>query len=255
MARVDPIGKQAFAKARRAENNYGISLRRVARHVADLISSAPLDNIDRTSILSGLLRKYAEIIEPWAEAAAHRMLVEVSLRDTQAWELHSRQMGYAVAREIKEAPTGAILRQLQADQVRLIKSLPLEAAEQVHEKTLSGISQGKRYSSIIDEIRELGTISRNRATLIARTEVGRTASNLTQARATFIGSEGYIWRTSRDAGVRPTHVEQDGRYIRWDNPPKTDANLAPYHAGCGPNCRCYAEPVIPSRFLVPGSNT
>jgi len=90
---------------------------------------------------------------------------------------------------------------------------------------------------------ESGDVARSRALLIARTEVTRTATTLTQARAEHIGSEGYIWRTAGDGDVRPSHRAMNGKFVRWDSPPTLD-NLTG-HAGCVPNCRCYAEPVIP----------
>jgi uncharacterized protein with gpF-like domain len=67
---------------------------------------------------------------------------------------------------------------------------------------------------------------------------------LTQARAEHIGSEGYIWRTSNDSDVRHSHKEMNGRYVRWDTPPRlSDGTVT--HAGQIYNCRCYPEPVIP----------
>lgn len=248
MPRVDPAERLAFAKARRAENQYGIQLRRLARTVSDIIQGHPVTGMGGISSLVEALGKYAALVQPWASTAAARMLREVSLRDTAAWETHSRQMGYALRREIREAPTGAILAQLQAEQVRLITSIPLEAAKQVHEKALAGLSMGQRFDAIAKDLFAVGDITKARATLIARTEVGRAASNLTQARAQYVGSDGYIWRTIGDVDVRPEHKKLEGKFIRWDSPPKTDKGLAPYHAGCGPNCRCYAEPVIPKRF-------
>ena len=248
MARNDPRERAAFAKARRAENAYGRNLRRLAQHVADLIKGyAPID-LAGASLLQSALQGYERLIGPWAASAAERMLKEVSMRDTQAWETHTRQMGYAIRREIADAPTGYILKALQAEQVSLIKSIPLKAAQQVHERALAGISSGARFDVIAASLLEVGDITKNRATLIARTEVGRAASNLTQARAQHIGSEGYIWRSAEDADVRPTHKKMDGKYVLWSDPPQTDKGLAPYHAGCGPNCRCYAEPVIPTKF-------
>lgn len=250
MPRDDPRERAAFAKARRAENGYGVQLRRLAKHVTDIINGVPLQDFSFAEVIQRALDRYSEIIEPWAEATADRMLKEVSLRDSRAWEVHTRQMGYAIRREIQNAPTGLILRQLQDEQVALIKSIPLEAAQKVHERALAGISTGERFEVIAKSLLEVGDITKSRANLIARTEVGRAASSLTQARAQFIGSEGYTWRTSEDVDVRLSHQAMEGKYVPWNKPPKTDKGLAPYHAGCGPNCRCYAEPVIPNKFFA-----
>lgn len=93
------------------------------------------------------------------------------------------------------------------------------------------------YGVEIDELPQLFD------SVIARTEVARTSSVLTQARAEHAGSTGYIWRTARDGDVRPSHKAMNGRFVRWGEPPTLD-NLRG-HAGCLPNCRCYADPVIP----------
>ncbi|MDR8377773.1 phage head morphogenesis protein, partial [Acinetobacter baumannii] len=55
---------------------------------------------------------------------------------------------------------------------------------------------------------------------------------------------GYIWRTSEDGDVRPSHKAMNGKFVAWNSPPTLD-NLKG-HAGCLPNCRCYTEPVIPN---------
>ena len=67
--------------------------------------------------------------------------------------------------------------------------------------------------------------------MIAKTEVARTASALTMARATHIGATHYYWRTSSDADVRKSHKKMNGKIIEWANPPKVDENVEPYHAG------------------------
>lgn len=48
----------------------------------------------------------------------------------------------------------------------------------------------------------------------------------------------YIWRTSGDNKVRPSHAANNGRIFAWDNPPATG------HPGEDFNCRCKAEPYV-----------
>lgn len=191
------------------------------------------------------LTGYGELLTPWAKSVAEYMLADVNRRNERAWKETGKEMGKALRMEIAYAPTGQVFSMLMDMQVGLIKSIPLDAAQRVHELTIEGLSTGERAKSIAQQIMLTEEVSKSKATLIARTEVARAASTLTEARATFVGSEGYIWRSSRDGDVRPTHREMEGKYVRWDKPPKTDKGLEPYHAGCGPNCRCYPEPVLP----------
>lgn len=201
---------------------------------------------DVASKIERTLRSYADLISPWAETVARYMVADVARRNLRAWRENSADMGRALRDELMNAPTGSYYALMMAEQVKRIKSLPLDAAQRVHDLAQEAMITGERASTIAAKIMETGHVSASKAKLIARTEVSTAASTLTQARAQYAGSEGYIWRTSRDGDVRPTHRAQEGRYIRWTSPPRTDKGLAPYHAGCGPNCRCYPEPVFPN---------
>lgn len=219
-------------------------MRKVAHQVGVLINGFPPGDPAVVPTMTDVLRRYAEALTPWAEATATRMLADVNRRDEQAWMEQARELSRGLAAEIRTAPTGELMRALLADQVTLIKSLPLDAAQRVHDLTLAGIENSTRAKEIQKEVARSGLVSENRAKLIARTEVARTASVLTQARAEHIGSEGYIWRTSNDSDVRHSHKEMNGRYVRWDTPPRlSDGTVT--HAGQIYNCRCYPEPVIP----------
>lgn len=192
------------------------------------------------------LNAYAKLIQPWARSVARYMIADVGRRNTKAWHELGTDMGRALKAELDSAPTGLIYGALMDEQVGLITSLPTEAAKRVHRLTRQGLIESTRAEDIAKEIMRTGEVTESRARMIARTEVARTASNLTEARALFAGSEGYIWRTSGDGAVRETHAALEGTYVRWDKPPKADPGLDPYHAGQGPNCRCYPEPVLPN---------
>lgn len=189
------------------------------------------------------LTEYATLIEPWAKSVARHMVAEVARRDAAMWKRHSKEMGRHLRAEVIHAPTGDILRQLQTEQVRLIKSIPLEAAERVHHLSLEATITSQRASEVAKAILETESVSTAKARLIARTEVSRAQSNLVQARASYAGSDGYIWRTSTDSDVRPSHKEMEGVYVRWGQPPTLDKMVG--HAGTLPNCRCFAEPIFP----------
>lgn len=191
-----------------------------------------------------MLEKYAQALEPWAVQTASRMLAGVNQRDEGAWAELTRELSLGLRREVRTAPTGELMRKLLAEQVTLIKSLPLEAAQRVHELTLKGLEDSTRASEIAKEIARSGEVTMGRATLIARTEVARTASTLTQARALHVGSVEYIWRTAGDSDVRESHRKMAGKVVRWDTPPTlSDGTVT--HAGQIYNCRCWPEPILP----------
>lgn len=234
-----------FLAARKSERGYVAQLRKVAQHVGDIVNGFDPADFAGMVFLQEALQRYSDLLTPWARSVAARMITEVAARDRHAWERVSEQIGRNLRREIATAPTGEAMRQLLAAQVDLITSIPLEAAQRVHGLTLEGISNGGRAAEIASRIRETSDVTKNRAMLIARTEVARTASVLTQVRATHIGSTHFIWRTAGDAAVRPSHRALNGKAFRWDQPPLCDEPNHRALPGQIWNCRCVAEPIIP----------
>lgn len=172
------------------------------------------------------------------------MVTVAAQRDAAAWREHSEAIGTQLRQDVYGGSAiGQRVQEIVSEGADLITSLPQEAAERVTRLSLEAAVDGRRMDELFGEIRRTGEVTESRARLIARTEVGRAASAITQARAERIGSKGYIWRTVRDSDVRPSHRAMQGRFVAWDDPPTLDGLTG--HAGALPNCRCYAEPVIP----------
>jgi SPP1 gp7 family putative phage head morphogenesis protein len=278
--RAEEPRHSGFFKARHAETSFAAQLRHLARQVVRIIEaltdSGDLGFIEPHEIpaITDALDNYAEAIEPWAQAVSWRMIAETNRRDKTAWEQYTKGMSAALRQELREAPIGAEVQRLMADQVHLITSLPREAASWVHEQSLQALEAGRRYEektaieSGWDPERGRWTRTppprteltealakatphatekwlRNRATLIARTETARTASVLVQARSSHIGAESYIWYTAKDWKVRESHRKLHGSVQRWDAPPLSDPPDYHSHPGQIWNCRCTALPVIP----------
>jgi len=244
--KAQEAARKAFRRSRYVENQYGARLRRVADYIGDLVKSSV--NVDPMRIRAALER-YSVALQPWAESVSAHMIKSVADRDRAAWFRTAGRINRALVEEIENAPIGDVVRALLHDQVNLITSLPLEAAERVHELTLKAVLKGERAGSIVDEIMRTGEVTRSRASTIARTETARTASVLTEARAMHIGSEEYDWITVGDADVRPDHQRLHGRRFRWSDPPVADRRTgARAHPGQIYNCRCIAVPVIPLRL-------
>lgn len=233
-------------KTGRAEQDYARSLLFIARHTGEIISAYKPFDMKFLKELMGLLGAYGEALKPWAAQTASRMLQEVNRRDIDSWRSLGETISLQLRHDLESTPVGATMRELLQGQVQLISSLPIEAAERVHRLTLEGLGDSSRYQDIVEAIRNSGTVTESRATMIARTETSRTATELNRVRAQGAGSEDFIWHTSEDADVRPDHKELDGKVFKWTEPPiadkRTGARALP---GAIYNCRCYAEARLP----------
>lgn len=232
-------------KSGRAERIYRQSLTVLAEHVGKIITGVEINDPIGSMRLQDMLRRYADALIPWAEATAMRMIAEVNQRDIDSWQVIASEMSEEMRREIISAPTGQRMQKLMREQVSLIRSIPLDAAQRVHDLSIKALEDGSRFKEIAEAIYNSGEVAKSSATLIARTEVSRTAANLTQARAEHVGSTHYLWMTSKDADVRSDHRALAGNVFAWDSPPVADRRSgARAHPGCIYNCRCWAKPII-----------
>jgi SPP1 gp7 family putative phage head morphogenesis protein len=238
--------KSPFQLNRGIENRYAMRLRGLAAKIGRLVTgySDPLNDGEQRFRIQQALTAYADQITPWAQALAGRVVREIDWANRKAFAEHSAEMSRTLRRELENAPTGEMMRFMRAEQVQLIRSLPLEAAERVQEIALKNLTTtGLRADSLAKEIQRTGDVTKSRATLIARTETSRTSSNLTQARAIYVGSVEYTWETAEDSDVRPSHARMQDQVVQWASPPTLDGLRG--HAGCLPNCRCHPAPIIP----------
>lgn len=236
--------KTLFTRAREVETKYASQLKKIASHVGHIIRGFPPGDRSALPELTNTLGRYAEIIRPWARHTSERILLEVSHWDEQAWYRHVKEMSASLAEEVRSADVGTIFRALQDEQVTLITSIPIEAAERVHKLVEQTLTDSSRAAEYIEAIKRSGHVARSRATLIARTEIGRATTNFTQARAEHIGSPGYYWQTVGDGRVRQEHKKLNGTFHRWNDPPIAGTKGMRYHPGAGPNCRCWPRPIF-----------
>jgi SPP1 gp7 family putative phage head morphogenesis protein len=242
------VARERFVRARIVQQQFERQLAAVARQVGILIRGiAPDGNVQLRDmpVLRAILKKYSETLEPWAQAVVEKMQAEISQRDLKAWHGLAESVGRNLKLEIQAAPVGMKMRQMREEQIKLITSIPVEAATRVHEFSQKLLVESGRADELKREILRSGQVSASKARTIARTEVAKTASTLTQARAEHIGSTHYIWRTSMDPDVRLYHKRLEGKPIAWGDPPVVSDNGRRAHAGQDINCRCYPEPIIP----------
>lgn len=202
--------------------------------------------------MDALLNSYSRALSPWATFTAGQMVNSVDKLDRASWNSLSGFISSGLRRELQSEPTGHWFRALLNDQVDLIQSLPRTAAKRVHHLTTQALLDGTRAREIADDIARSGEVTASHATLIARTEVSRTASVLVQARCESVGISHYHWRGVGDGDERPGHLAMEGTVCAWASAPGVLENgrIMYFHPGCIWNCRCWAEPVIDFKQLA-----
>lgn len=227
----------AFTPSRAAARAYERTLRSLAGRVSQILTShRPQDAED-------ILRAYAESITPWARQSAANMLDGVARGNLEQFRRISSRMGLDMRMFLEGDLIGQAAAARIEENTRLIRTIPLEAAQRAGELAHEALITGMRAEDMARELAGIGSVTMSRARCIALTETGKASTALTRARAGAVGSEGYIWRGVRDGSTRPSHGAQEGKYVPWDKPPTLDGMTG--HAGEYPYCRCYTEPVIP----------
>jgi len=238
------MAKKSFGEFTPFEKKYGRNLRKISRAVASIIETNTVNGqIVDPQKLEAQLASYADLLDGWAKAEAEKMFNTVEAWNKRTFASHSEKIGTVLKETLADKIIGLPAQLWQQKQVELIKSLPLESAKKAQELARKASMFGERPEAIAQQIKELGTETGSRATLIARTEIAKANASLTKARSEFVGATHYRWRTMKDSRVRDSHREMDGVIVAWANPPTLSDGMTG-HAGEFPNCRCYAEPLI-----------
>ena len=132
---------------------------------------------------------------------------------------------------LKEAVDEAV-----AANIALINSIPQQYLDRVEQAVMASLQAGTLNDTLADDLLKIEGVTKNRAKLIARDQLGKINSRLSQIRQQSLGITHYFWSTSHDERVRARHRRWDGDLIAWDNPPIDG------HPGQAIQCRCTAIP-------------
>ena len=141
---------------------------------------------------------------------------------------------------LTDAVVNAHMVEAIAANVELIKTIPPRFHDGLRRRigqefAIAPFDQ-KRLMELFQD--EFGSTNYNLRRL-TRDQTQKMNANLNEYRQRDIGVTQYIWRTSEDERVRPTHSDNNGKVFDWVNPPLTTG-----HPGQDVQCRCNAEPII-----------
>jgi SPP1 gp7 family putative phage head morphogenesis protein len=264
-ALVLQVGKVASSGSKRGRANgkkFERYLSAMAREIQKIVGN--VEDLEGADAAVARLSRYERALAKWADDTARKMVTEadkINARNWVNWDKEQRSeyvrgrkergelISKALRRERLTKPQNEMIQALSKEAAGFIKSVPENVRQRIVDRAEDLRNGGIRQSEFVDEVQRLGGVSESRARLIARTEMSRATTILTQSRAESVGSTHYIWRTAMDGIVRDDHRELEGKVFAWDDPPMHDDGYA-YHPGAFPNCRCVPEPLIPEDLGV-----
>lgn len=152
-------------------------------------------------------------------------------------------------------PVAPLLRKAVRENIALIESIPQRLHAAVEQTIGKGIAEGKQVRTMRREVQREFGVSRRRAQLIARDQVGKLSGALQRERQQALGVTTYRWSTSNDERVRgkpggrwPVNKSNRGDHWRlhnttqrWDDPPVVEPSTGrTAHPGQDYQCRCQA---------------
>lgn len=131
------------------------------------------------------------------------------------------------------------------ENVSLIKTIPQESLGRMRRLVLEGYMNGETTTAIVKKIQRTYSVDRRHAQLLARDQIAKLNGDITQQQQRDAGVEEYVWSTSGDSRVRPSHAALNRKRFRWDDPPVVDKKTGRRcHPGKDYQCRCCALPVF-----------
>lgn len=148
--------------------------------------------------------------------------------------------------------TDRLRETMTRDLDRAIKDFLFERIETLQSRLAQNLSEGGRVDLLAKIIEAEFGMGQRKTRLLADQAMSELVSQFRESRYRSLGYTEYVWETSHDEKVRPTHGETnnhrvlDGRTFSWDHPPVVDsATGRRCHPGqdYGP-CRCAPRPLI-----------
>ena len=119
-----------------------------------------------------------------------------------------------------DGPVGIVMRGMVARHALLIRTMPQNIAQDIASQIATRQMRGERAETIAASIYErIPEITASRIAMLARTEVGSTATAISRARSENLGLPCYEWLSSEDVRVRPSHRKMDHVLVLWSDPP------------------------------------
>lgn len=233
------IARDLDAMVADALHDAGLSLTRTDAADGDV------PDINRKALDARLSRLAAQIIQRHGSALDDSLAKVGAQIGSLTKDQFARQAKAAMGVDLSavEPKLASTMERFRKERIGLIKTMAEAKADRV--KRILDDAPNARVETIRDRIMEDTGVTKRQAALIARDQVLSLNSSVTKARHEAAGVTKYIWRTSGDGDVRPSHKALDGKVFAYDDPPVVDRKSGRRaRPGEDYQCRCVMEPLI-----------
>jgi SPP1 gp7 family putative phage head morphogenesis protein len=140
------------------------------------------------------------------------------------------------------AEQAALIDKWRLENLRLIKNATDEHIAALFKVFKDAQEQGIAHGELAGMVDQVLNGGFQRAMLIASDQTTKFNGTIQQVQQTAAGITEFVWSTSHDGAVRPTHRELDGKKFKWAVGAPDGPNLV--LPGQPVRCRCQAIPVI-----------
>jgi len=198
--------------------------------------------------------------DPKLKEAAQRMSMilvrNVNIHNVYGWRETARNVRgglqiFPYLYETRKGSIGKTITQQIHTTTEAITNIPERISHRLARQASYARSQGATEQGVFNILRRSfqANILRNIA-MVANQNPHLINSELTEARSEDLDVQCFIWTTSHDSHVRPSHRKLDGVLVFWRDLPSPEALiglpaiLGRYSPGHCPGCRCSPEPVL-----------
>ena len=137
-------------------------------------------------------------------------------------------------------------------------SIESSCFDEMESVIIDGFLRGRTPKAISSEIQRRFDVTKSKARLLARDQIGTLTADLTRTRHEAAGVTEYIWSSSEDERVRDCHRALNGKKFRYNDPPAmwymTKHGRVYTGRRCNPGedyqCRCVAKPVFDLELMT-----
>jgi len=244
------IEREFHAQIRAYNNQFKQAIREALFPLIENYSKLTRDGIgEDINIAIEAIRQKFDFISA-AEQISKSMVSRVSMiNENKTKKTIENAIGVDVGNIIASENLATFVEMQTIQNAELIKSVPQGAIEDIRRIVLNGLSEGLRHEEITKQISGNSLNStfnkmNNRIKTIARTEVAKLNSQITNKRLTNLGITRAVWDATNDSRTRPCHAIRDGKEYNIAEGLYSSCDGNTIQPGQEINCRCVAVPIV-----------